>query len=98
MKLALGIFMFAVSGIAMAEQNACIFTRYNVCAETADFDLSEECSERGGSHTTACPTEGRVGSCEMKESGATMYLRYFNGFGMNPEKHCQNNKGTYIPN
>ena len=94
MKLALGALVLAMSGVAMAEQNACNLSRYKVCFETADFDLSEECGDRGGAVAAACATENRVGSCELKESGATMYLRYYNGFPANAEKHCVDNKGT----
>lgn len=98
MKLALSVLALTVSGVVMAEQNACNLSRYKVCVETADFDLSEECGDRGGAVATTCATENRLGSCEKKESGATMYLRYYNGFGTNPQKHCVDNNGKYIPN
>ncbi len=98
MKFALSTFAFAISSMAMAEQNACNFTKHKVCVESEDFDLAGECGQHGGTMMVECSTANRRGSCEIKDDGATMHLRYYNGFPMSPEKHCADNEGAYTPN
>jgi hypothetical protein len=97
MKLALGTLFLAISGVAFAEQNSCNFTRYKVCAESADVDFSEECGQRGGVIGTVCPTDSRLGTCELKEDDVTMYVRFYSGYPGDAEKNCNDENGTYIP-
>ena len=87
-----------LSGTAFADQMTCDMSRYKVCVESVTTDISEDCASRGGVlGEQPCATANRIGSCAVSDGDNTVYVRYYRGFMMNPEKNCKDNKGTYVP-
>jgi len=73
--------------------------------------VKRSCKRQGGAFlTSACPTEGRIGTCRVNNgrNDESLYRYYTNfpGFGVKPkggattaaERQCVKLKGEWIPN